>query len=64
MRCVAFGAKKADGQGFDKSRQRYCGKRFAGKTVLTISGALFAHGLMSKYRTQIAGSNTELALLI
>ncbi|HMS40700.1 MAG TPA: reverse transcriptase-like protein [Pyrinomonadaceae bacterium] len=57
------GAKKADGQGFNKFDSEL-GKRFAGKTVLTISEALFARGLMSKYRTQIAGFNTELALLV
>lgn len=57
------GAKKADGQGFNKFDSEL-GKRFAGKTVLTISEALIARGIMSKYRTQIAGFNTELALLI
>jgi hypothetical protein len=56
-------AKKADGQGFNKFDSEL-GKRFAGKTVLTISEALFARGIMSKYRTQIAGFNKELALLV
>jgi ribonuclease HI len=57
------GAKKADGQGFNKFDSEL-GKRFAGKTVLTSSEALIARGIMSKYRTQIAGFNTELALLV
>ena len=57
------GAKKADGQGFNKFDSEL-GKRFAGKSFLTASEALIARNLMSKYRTQIAGFNTELALLV
>jgi ribonuclease HI len=57
------GAKRADGQGFNKFDSEL-GKRFAGKSFLTPSEALIARSLMSKYRTQIAGFNTELALLI
>jgi ribonuclease HI len=57
------GAKKADGQGFNKFDSEL-GKRFAGKSILTASEALIARNLMSKYRTQIAGFNAELALLV
>ena len=57
------GAKRADGQGFNKFDSEL-GKRFAGKSFLTPSEALIARSLMSKYRSQIAGFNTELALLI
>lgn len=57
------GAKKADGQGFNKFDSEL-GKRFAGKSFLTPSEALIARNLMSKYRTQIARFNTELALLV
>lgn len=57
------GAKKADGQGFNKFDSEL-GKRFAGKSFLTPSEALIAQQVLSKYRTQIAGFNTELALLV
>jgi ribonuclease HI len=57
------GAKKADGQGFNKFDSEL-GKRFAGKSFLTPSEALVARQVLSKYRTQIAGFNTELALLV
>ena len=57
------GAKRADGQGFNKFDSEL-GKRFAVKPFLTPSEALVARGIMSKYRAQIAGFNTELALLV
>lgn len=57
------GAKRADGQGFNKFDSEL-GKRFAGKSHLTPSEALIARGIMSKYRSQIAGFNKELALLV
>jgi len=57
------GAKRTDGQGFHKFDSEL-GKRFAGKTFLTQSEALVARSLMSKYRSQIAGFNTELALIV
>lgn len=57
------GAKKADGQGFNKFDCEL-GKRFAGKSFLTPSEALIAQQVLSKYRTQIAGFNIELALLV
>lgn len=57
------GAKKADGQGFNKFDCEL-GKRFAEKKVLTATEALIAREFLSKYRTQIAGFNTELALLV
>lgn len=57
------GAKRADGQGFNKFDSEL-GRRFAGKSFLTQSEALIARSLMSKYRSQIAGFNTELALIV
>ena len=57
------GAKRADGQGFNKFDSEL-GKRFAGKSFLTQSEALIARSLMSKYRSQIAGFNTELSLIV
>ncbi len=57
------GAKRADGQGFNKFDSEL-GKRFAVKSFLTPSEALVARGIMSKYRSQIARFNTELALLV
>ena len=57
------GAKRADGQGFNKFDSEL-GKRFAVKPFLTSSEALIARGIMSKYRSQIARFNTELALLV
>lgn len=57
------GAKRADRQGFNKFDSEL-GKRFAGKSSLTASEALIARNLMSKYRSQIAGFNTELALIV
>lgn len=57
------GAKRADGQGFNKFDSEL-GKRFAGKLSLTPSEALIARNFMSKYRTQIAQFNSELALLV
>lgn len=57
------GAKKADGQGFNKFDSEL-GKRLAAKEVLTAGETLIARNLMSKYRTQIAGFNSELALLV
>lgn len=57
------GAKRADGQGFNKFDSEL-GRRFAGKSFLTQSEALIARSLMSKYRLQIAGFNTELALIV
>jgi ribonuclease HI len=63
LAAVCDGAEKADGQGFNKFDSEL-GESFAGKTVLTSSEALIARGIMSKYRTQIAGFNMELALLV
>ena len=63
LAAVCDGAKKADGQGFNKFDSEL-GKRFAGKSFLTPSEALIARQFLSKYRTQIAGFNTELALLV
>ncbi|HLM60482.1 MAG TPA: RNase H family protein [Pyrinomonadaceae bacterium] len=57
------GAKRADGQGFNKFDSEL-GKRFAGKSFLTQSEALVARSLMSKYRSQITGFDTELALIV
>lgn len=57
------GAKKADGQGFNKFDSEL-GKKFAGKSFLTASEALIARQFLSKYRNQIAGFNKELALLV
>lgn len=57
------GAKRADRQGFNKFDSEL-GKRFAGKSFLTQSEALIARELMSKYRSQIAGFDTELALIV
>lgn len=57
------GAKRADGQGFNKFDSEL-GRRFAGKSFLTQSEALIARSLMSKYRSQIAGFNMELALIV
>lgn len=57
------GARRADGQGFNKFDSEL-GKRFAGKSSLTAPEALIARSLMSKYRSQIAGFNKELALIV
>lgn len=57
------GARRADGQGFNKLDSEL-GKRFAGKSSLTSSEALIARSLMSKYRSQIAEFNSELALIV
>lgn len=57
------GVRQADGQGFNKFDSEL-GKRFAGKSSLTASEALIARSLMSKYRSQIAGFNSELALIV
>jgi ribonuclease HI len=57
------GAKRSDGQGFNKFDSEL-GKRFAVKSSLTPAEALVARNLMSKYRSQIAGFNTELALIV
>lgn len=63
LAAVCDGAKKADRQGFNKFDSEL-GKRFAGKSFLTPSEALVARQVLSKYRTQIAGFNTELSLLV
>lgn len=60
---VCDGAKKADGQGFNKFDSEL-GKRLAAKSFLSQEEAIVARHLMSKYRTQIAGFNSELALLV
>lgn len=57
------GAKKADGQGFNKFDSEL-GKRLAAKSFLSREEALVARHLMSKYRTQIADFNSQLALII
>lgn len=63
LAAVCDGAKRADGQGFNKFDSEL-GKRFAGKSRLTPAEALIARHLMSKYRTQIAGFDIELALIV
>ena len=57
------GAKKADGQGFNKF-DSVLGHRFAGKSVLNISEALIARNLLTKYRGQIAKFDEQLALIV
>ena len=57
------GAKKTDGQGFNKFDSEL-GHRFAGKTVLNISEALIARNLLTKYRGQIAKFDEQLALIV
>ena len=57
------GAKKADGQGFNKLDSEL-GHRFAGKSVHDISEALIARNLLTKYRGQIAKFDEQLALIV
>jgi ribonuclease HI len=57
------GAQLSDGKGFSKFDSEL-GKRFAAKADLTVSEALFARKILSKYRTQILKFDAELALLV
>ena len=57
------GAQKVDGQGFNKFDSEL-GKRFAGKAGLTAQEALVGRELLTKYRTQIAAFDEQLALLV
>lgn len=57
------GARKTDGQGFNKFDSEM-GKRFAAKTELTAQEALVGRNLLTKYRTQISAFDERLALLV
>lgn len=57
------GARKVDGQGFNKFDSEL-GHRFAGKAELTVQEALVGRGMLTKYRTQIAAFDEQLALLV
>lgn len=57
------GARKVDGQGFNKFDSEL-GHRFADKSELTAQEALIGRGMLTKYRTQIAVFDEQLALLI
>lgn len=57
------GAQLFDGKGFSKFDSEI-GKRFAAKANLTVSDALFARTILSKYRSQIMKFDAELALLV
>jgi ribonuclease HI len=57
------GAELFDGKGFSKFDSEI-GKRYAAKADLTVSDALFARKILSKYRSQILKFDTELALLV
>lgn len=57
------GARKMDGQGFNKFDSEL-GHRFAGKSELTVSEAILARGMLTKYRAQIAAFDNELALIV
>ena len=57
------GARKVDGQGFNKFDSEL-GKRFADKSELTTQEALVGRGMLTKYRTQIAAFDEQLALLV
>ncbi|MGI8543480.1 MAG: ribonuclease HI [Aridibacter sp.] len=57
------GAKRADGQGFNKFDTEL-GKRFARKPILNVSEALIARNLLTKYRGQIAKFDEQLALIV
>lgn len=57
------GEQKVDGLGFNKFDSEL-GHRFAVKTELTAQEALVGRGLLTKYRTQIAAFDKQLALLV
>jgi ribonuclease HI len=57
------GARKVDGQGFNKFDSEL-GHRFAGKAELTVQEALVGARMLTKYRTQIAAFDEQLALLV
>lgn len=57
------GARKVDGQGFNKFDSEL-GHQFAGKSEPTASEALVGRGMLTKYRTQIATFDEQLALLV
>lgn len=57
------GARKVDGQGFNKFDSEL-GHRFAEKRELTTQEALVGRGMLTKYRTQIAAFDERLALLV
>ncbi len=57
------GARKVDGQGFNKFDSEL-GKRFAEKRELTAQEALVGREMLTKYRTQIAAFDEQLALLV
>lgn len=57
------GAKRADGQGFNKFDSEL-GHRFARKSQLTPTEAAAAREMLTKYRGQIARFDSQLALLV
>ena len=57
------GARSVDGQGFNKFDSEL-GHRFADKSELTTQEALVGRGILTKYRTQIAAFDGQLALLV
>lgn len=57
------GARQVDGQGFNKFDSDL-GHRFADKSELTVQEALVGRNLLTKYRTQIAAFDEQLALLV
>lgn len=57
------GANRADRRGFNKFDSEL-GHRFAQKPNLTVAETFVARKLLTKYRTQIAVFNQELALLV
>ena len=57
------GARKADGQGFNKFDSEI-GKRFALKSTLTAAETAVARTMLTKYLTQIVEFDQQLALLV
>jgi hypothetical protein len=57
------GARKTDGQGFNKFDSEL-GHRFAQKPKLSTEEALVGKAMLAKYRTQISAFDEQLALLV
>jgi ribonuclease HI len=63
LAAVCDGARKVDGQGFNKFDSEL-GHRFADKPHITAQEAVIAREMLAKYRTQIAAFDEQLALIV